>query len=162
MARQCWARPGGARLGKVWLGQPRLGAVRRGVETRRAIPRNQSYVGWAKASGTADRFMRAAFAHAVGARALVGLRWAKSRGASRRHIGRARRFCPPYDERDLIGISETLEVVVTRREITTIFTIRQISEQTASGIRSSPGVTERTRFRPIIPISSSTWRPGDL
>ena len=27
--------------------------------TIRAIPRNQSYVGWAKASGTADRFMRA-------------------------------------------------------------------------------------------------------
>ena len=77
--------------------------------TIRPIPRSQSYVGWAKASGTADRFMRAvrAFAHAVGARALVGLRWAKSRDASRRHIGRARRFCPPDDEGDTIRISET-------------------------------------------------------
>jgi len=41
-------------------------------------------------------------------------------------------------------------------------TIRQTSERTASGIPSSPGGTEQTRFRPIIPISSSTWRPGDL
>ena len=28
--------------------------------------------------------------------------------AWRRHIGRARQFCPPYDERDMIRISETI------------------------------------------------------
>jgi hypothetical protein len=70
---------------------------------------HQSYVGWAKAPGTADRI------HEGGARLcsrsqdarLARTAWAKSRGAQRRHISRAKRFCPPYDERDMIRISET-------------------------------------------------------